>query len=186
MAETNVERLGSDTTIAFGTGPVRDFACFEGNDTNSIGAGFVLFGQTGWLLADKSDDAVSGDGKLRFEMLPRGGRTSGTFSIANPLGLPEVAVTLKAGAGFAAALLDGLQADGRSFSWTLRRDLSHASIYYRPQAQVPLPPVPLPAGGVLLLSGLVGILALRFARSAPLFQVRESERATDGPPVACP
>ena len=98
--------------------------CFSGNDTNQIDSGFSMFGTTGWILAHKNDSST-GDQLITFTDKPTNGAKSGDWTIS---GLAEkTVITLKAGNGFGAFLLDqpglsGLCASGKG--------LSHASIYY--------------------------------------------------------
>lgn len=138
-------------------------ACFSGNDTNQIDGSFVLFGMTGWTLADKNDDATSGDGTIKFVTGPTNGANSGGWSIDTLAGLTKVVITLKAGNGFGAFLLDLTTADPLSGTWASTKGLSHASIYYNGTPTV----VPLPAGALLLMTGLAGLgLAARRRRKS--------------------
>jgi hypothetical protein len=128
-------------------------ACFGGNDTNSIDAGFTLFGETGWTLVGKTDGGSWGDGP-RFVAAPENGEKRGGWRIdAGDAPLGDLALTLKAGPGFAAFLLDPAQLSGE---WRSGKDLSHASLYRRtrPDAPPAPAPIPLPAAGVLLASAV--------------------------------
>lgn len=150
---------GAGQDVTYSVDLALDAACFEGNDTNQIDAGFILFGDPGWTLADKNDDGTSGDGALSFLTGPINRATSGAFKIGNPSLYEDVVLTLKAGNSFAAFLLDGLSSDFLSGLWTSSKDLSHASVYYRGEPGVA--PIPLPAGAVLLGSALLGLAAWR-------------------------
>ncbi len=123
-----------------------DDACFAGNDTNNIDAAFVMFGMSGWKLADKND-GPDGDGKVNFTGGVINGTKSGDWSIDKLLGTSKVVVNLKAGNDWGSFLVSSL-----SGTWETSKELSHASIYYIDGDA--MAPIPLPAGGVLLLSAL--------------------------------
>lgn len=132
--------------------------CFSGNDTNTIDANFLLFGETGWTLADKNDDANSGDGSILFTSVgPDNGQESGNWGITAPAVGFDVVITLVAGNNFGAFLID--LDEGLTGMWTASRDLSHASIYYRDGGGT-IDPIPLPAAAWLLLSGIGGLGAM--------------------------
>ena len=133
--------------------PALDAECYTGNDTNQIDSDFVLFDHTGWMLADKNDDAASGDGVITFLDAPENGTTSGDWTISSIAGY-TVAITLKAGNGFGAFLVDMTTGD-----WMTSKDLSHASIYYKEGGDTP--PIPLPAAGWMMIAGLGGLVAAR-------------------------
>lgn len=137
--------------------------CQTGNDTNQINASTSMFGLTGWMLADKNDDNTAGS-PLSFGTAPVNGTKSGEWSILNPAGYGNVFITLKAGNGFGAFLLDA--ATLMAGTWSTTKDLSHASIYYQgPAGAIDVAPVPVPAAG-FLLAGALGTLALRRRKSA--------------------
>jgi hypothetical protein len=137
----------------FSLSQAADVTCVAGkNDTNTIDAGYSLFGKTGWVLSGKTDGA-DGDGVVSFASAPVNGATSGNWAVKSFAGLKDVVITLKAGNGFAAFLLDTSTPSG---AWSSSKDLSHASIYYNGTPA----PVPLPAAGWLLLGGLGGLGAL--------------------------
>ena len=133
-------------------------ACFTGNDSNQINASFSLFGKTGWMLADKNDDNATGS-PITFTTNPTNGDKSGSWEVADWAGRTtgDVVITLKAGNGFGAFLV---KTDLNYGIWSSSKDLSHASIYYRG-----VTPVPLPAGGILLLSALAGLGFARYRRT---------------------
>ncbi|NWN90908.1 PEP-CTERM sorting domain-containing protein [Marinobacter adhaerens] len=128
-------------------------ACFSGNDSNEIDASFSLFGMTGWVLADKND-GPDGDGVINFTTAPSNGSESGNWAIDTLAGLNNVVITLKAGNGFGAFLLDQSVSDPLSGSWESGKDLSHASIYYNGQ---PTTEVPEPGTLALISLGLLGL-----------------------------
>lgn len=153
---------GGGSAATFTLGDAAGAACFSGNDTNQVDANFTLFGETGWVLSDKND-GPDGDGVIEFTTAPANNSKSGVWAIDTLAGLSEVVITLKAGKGFAAFLLDLSATDPLTGTWTSSKDLSHASIYYRGTVSA----IPLPAGGLLLLTGLGGIgLAARRRRRA--------------------
>lgn len=136
-------------------------ACQSGNDTNTIDADSLFFGLTGWALAAKNDDDAKGDYKLTFGDAPVNDQKSGLWKILNPDNYANVFLTLKAGNGFGAFLLDADTV--MAGDWSSNKELSHASIYYQGS---PMPsPVPLPAAG-FLLAGALGALALRRRKRA--------------------
>ena len=136
--------------------------CFSGNDTNTIDASFSMFGLTGWILSDKNDDMTSGDQTIVFTNAPVNGVQSGDWEINTLAGLSSIVITLKAGNGFGAFLLDLAGLDPLSGMWSSGKDLSHASIYYNGTPS----PVPLPAGIWLFLTGVgsLGLIARRKRR----------------------
>ncbi|MFK7753252.1 MAG: hypothetical protein AB8B51_11960 [Sedimentitalea sp.] len=131
------------------------------NDTNTIDAAFSLFGETNWILAAKSDGG--GDGNISYGDTPVNFGTD-SWSLNNPNGYSQVIITLKQGNSFAAFLLDTSEALSGLWSTSgpggSQQGLSHSSVYYRGAGTPPPPNIPLPAGGVLLLSGM-GLLVLR-------------------------
>lgn len=143
--------------------------CASGNDTNTIDTSYSIFGTTGWLLAAKNDGA-GGDGKVVFSTAPINGAASGSWAITAMPSVSSIFISLKASSSFGAFLLDLTDATPFAGTWATQkvsngngRDLSHASIYYKP---TDVPAVPLPAGGLLLLSGLAGLLVSRYRRAA--------------------
>lgn len=127
-------------------------SCFTGNDTNQIDSNFSLFGMTGWVLADKND-GPDGDGAITFTDAPTNGDKSGDWTISSITGLLNVAITLNAGNGFGAFLLDLDDLTPLSGTWTSSKGLSHASIYYNGTVSA----VPLPAALPLLLAAIGGL-----------------------------
>ena len=129
-------------------------SCTTGNDSEAALNSLIGFeAPPEWMLADKNDDATSGDGFISIIDPAFNGATSGDWEIsALPAGY-EVAFVLKAGDSFAAFLIDSL-----SGTWSSSKDLSHASLYYRATG---IPPVPLPASALLMLGGLGGLAMLR-------------------------
>lgn len=162
-ASKNVEAATMSCTSAatYSLSDASNAACFSGNDTNQIDATFSLFGSTGWILSDKNDDASAGDGTIEFTTAPINGAQSGNWAIDTLAGLSEIVITLKAGNGFGAFLLDLTVPDPLSGSWASTKDLSHASIYYNGD---PVSAVPLPAALPLFLSALAGLGLLGWRR----------------------
>lgn len=135
--------------------------CFDTNQDSILGGNSGLFGLDGWVLADKNDDATSGDQAITFTGGPINGENNGQWMI-DLMGATydAVVVTLKSATSFAA-----FKVDTTSGTWASSKDLSHSSIYYVAGSggggggnnNV----VPLPASSLLLLSGLAGFGILR-------------------------
>ncbi|MFN3614713.1 MAG: VPLPA-CTERM sorting domain-containing protein [Rubrimonas sp.] len=150
----------SDATFSLGS--ASDVACFSGNDTNTINAAFTVFGLDGWTLAAKTDKPAAGNKQVTFTTAPVNGSKGGDWAISNPNAFGPLMITLKAGDGFAAFLLDSLAG-----TWSSTKGLSHASIYYRNGVTPPPPaPVPLPASALLLIGGMGGLVVLRRRKTA--------------------
>jgi len=130
--------------------------CFTGNDTNQIDTSFSLFGMTGWMLSDKND-GPEGDGVIEFTDAPSNGDKSGDWAIDTLAELDNIVITLKAGNGFGAFLLDLTVSDPLSGTWLSGKGLSHASIYYKGE------PTKVPEPAIISLFAL-GLLGLGFAR----------------------
>lgn len=128
-----------------------------GNDTNLINKSYSVFGMTGWTLASKNDSS-DGNGTIKFTSAPSNGAKSGSWTLDTLAGLDNVFITLKAGNGFGAFLLDTTVANPLAGTWASSKGLSHASIYYN-GTPVPPSPVPLPASLPLLL-GALGLLGM--------------------------
>lgn len=98
------------------------------------------------MFSDKNefDPTAPADSIVQWDMAPVNGQNAGSWSINMIPAGKEVFLTLKAGKGFGAFLIDTPR--GR---WDSTNELSHASIYIRDLAAVPLP-----AGGLLLPSAL--------------------------------
>jgi hypothetical protein len=131
------------------------------NDTNTIDSSFSLFGKTGWVLSDKNNSS-DGNGLIEFLTAPINGSESGDWAIDTLAGLTHVVITLKAGGGFGAFLLDLTVENPLAGTWASTKGLSHASIYYNGTPA----PIPLPAAGFLMLGALGGLAALRRSRRA--------------------
>ncbi|MEP1199147.1 hypothetical protein [Tateyamaria sp.] len=123
--------------------------CFTGNDTNQIDKNWTMFGQSDWTLIGKNDG-----GDDPFKVAPINGTNSGLSFIKDIFDkYDKVVVTLKAGNGFGAFLLDGTS---EGFGWFSKKDLSHASIYGLGEKTVDTSPVPLPMNILLLSSAIAG------------------------------
>ncbi len=121
--------------------------------------GMPLFGAANWSLDTKieSNGTTSPSGILfaSFES----DLLSGDWSVSSWAGVGKAALVLKGGNGFAAYLLDttaGLSGEWSTQALTVGNNnnqpaLSHVSLYTAPT------PIPLPAGGILLISALGGL-----------------------------
>ena len=128
------------------------YACTTGNDDVDALNNLIGFeAPPEWVLADKNDDATSGDGFISIIDPAFNGSTGGDWAVSAIPGGYEVAFVLKAGDSFAAFMIDSL-----SGTWSSSKDLSHASLYYREVAAIPLP-----ASALLMLGGLGGLVLLR-------------------------
>ena len=146
--QTSLDNNGATLTLSHST----QAFCTTGNDTNTITSTYSLFGMTGWVLSEKNDNN-DGDGTIEFTDAPVNDDMSGDWSIDTLAGLTNVVITLKAGNGFGAFLLDLSVGNPLAGTWMSTKELSHASIYYNGTPTM----VPLPAGVVLLLTGLAGL-----------------------------
>jgi len=141
---------------------ITDVVCVSNaNDTNTIDATYTLFGETGWILANKTDGG--GNGNIDYVDAPANlGSTD--WSLDNPNMYSEIAITFVQGNSFAAFELDTSVA--LSGSWTTsgpggsQQGLSHSSVYYR----VSMTPVPIPAAGGLMVFALGGLSLLHRRR----------------------
>lgn len=154
---------GADATFYLGNSTMATCLPTDGtgnaNDTNTIDSNFMLFGKKGWVLSDKNDSA-DGDGLIEFLTAPVNNTTEGRWAIDTLAGLTHVVITLKAGNGFGAFLLDLTVANPLVGNWASTKELSHASIYYNGTPA----PIPLPAAGFLMIGALGGLAALRRRR----------------------
>lgn len=128
------------------------------------------FGIDDWVLSDKKKGDGSDDGGVGPILLSYtyddNSTFSGTWSVDSFYGYTDVFLTLKAGNGFAAYLLDTTQTSGAFTTFAEIPDgssgngknLSHMSLFYSPESltAVPLPAaLPLYAAGVVIL-GFMG------------------------------
>ena len=139
-----------------------------GNNDNlaSMNAGTGVFGNTDWLLADKSDDAAPSlpAVNLSFDGL---GLLTGNWQVGSFGGYTKAALVVKGGSvAWVAYFLDLTHLSGTwSTSGILngggnQPGLSHLSLYVADYVAPPAP-VPLPAGVVLLLAALGALVPLR-------------------------
>ena len=122
----------------------------------------------GYVTLDKSDDATTGLFPLAMSIVGSG-TTSGTFSISGIIGFSSLVIAFKSGEGqldpdwaafkLAAGVLSG--------TWSIsgRQSLSHVNLYGI-KDKITIDPVPVPAGIILMLSGLAGLAGLARMRKA--------------------
>lgn len=155
LAASTSSALTCSSSATFTLDVSNAVACFTGNDSNQVSdPGFEMFGETGWLEADKNDDSATGFPITFTGTGLTNGSKNGTWEInvLDPQAVGSVVVSLKAGNGFGAFLIAD---DVTSGFWTSTKSLSHASIFYLPP--VTIVPTPLPAGAWLLISAFGGL-----------------------------
>lgn len=145
-------------------------ACQVGSGNNdsvsAMNAGLGFFGNTDWLLADKSDGAPSIAGfSLTFDGV---NAKLGNWSVTDFAGYTKAVLVVKGGSvAWVAYLLDLTDLAG---TWSTadilnsggnRPDMSHLSLYVADKEANTVAPVPLPAGAPLLLAGLAALAFLR-------------------------
>lgn len=145
-----------------------DVKCETGNDTNTIDSDYVMFGKSGWVLQDKTDEEKDGNleiditqGVINRNIDSIDFNWGGTWDVSGS-GMPQhIVITLKQATGFAAFLLTSNGVPQEGMWGTDGGSLSHASVYT-------VGVVPLPASSLLLLGvvGAGGIAAWRKKRQA--------------------
>ena len=162
------------STACAGPVPGNDKDVYGGGGTTNVndidndlsdGMDEGLFGTNTWTETAKINSPGLLDGIL--SMTYDNGNTSGTWSVSSWAGIGSAMLVVKAGNEFIAYLLD-LTA-GTSGIWTTQglvnnnnelRKISHLTLYTTPA----IPPVPVPAAGLLLIGALGGLAALRRRR----------------------
>jgi hypothetical protein len=127
--------------------------------TSPVQAGLMICstGSNGSSATLDKNDGPEGDGVIEFIDAPGNGTKSGDWEIDTLAGLDNIAITLKAGNGFGAFLLDLTVADPLSGIWASSKNLSHASIYYTGT------PSKVPEPSIMALFAL-GLFGLGFVR----------------------
>lgn len=147
--------------------------CIDGNDTNTITPTYSILGETGWILADKSDPEPGDvpDGAIGLTIAGVGQTAvDPTWSLdLNNATFDLIMITLKQGNNFAAFLVDQANAIktlvGFEGTWGTtgpgmsENALSHASVYYKGMT-----PIPLPAAAWLLFGGIGSFGLLRWRK----------------------
>lgn len=148
----------STSQASFTLSEASDAFCVSGR--NDLGPNGYFKDQPEWRLGNSFDGSTgTGDGRVTF-VEGTGTMNQGSMRIANPNGYLTM-IVLKAGHGFAA--FTASTADGW-FDWSSTKDLSHASLWYQ---KTPVPgAIPLPAGGLLIVTGMGALLCLRRRKSA--------------------
>ncbi|TGD45360.1 VPLPA-CTERM sorting domain-containing protein [Pseudotabrizicola sediminis] len=141
---------------------VTDAGCFTGNDKNNVFG--TIFSVSRWTLGGATVGKGDGKGKATISLANQ------TRSLAGSV-FENMMVALKQGNKYALFKLD--TSEGLAGLWGTTgpgkgavNDLSHASIWYA-GSPVDVPAaVPLPAGGILLLSAMGGFALLRRRKKA--------------------
>lgn len=164
-------RLGAATQVQ----------CLSGNDTNTITSTFSLLGQTGWILADKTDGGGNGHAELTLTGEDQTAQTPGWTIDLKGSTFQYLMITLKQAGGptggfgaflIAANTLSGTwetlkeKKNSNPIQYEAKNDISHASLYYIGKGTTtvvppPTTPIPLPAGAWLALTALGGFAVLR-------------------------
>lgn len=150
-------------------------ACQIGSGSNdsaaTLNAGAGFFGNTDWLLADKSDGSPLIAGlTLNFT---GANLKVGSWSVSDFAGYTKAILVVKGGSvGWVAYLLDLTQLSG---TWTTddilnkggaQPEMSHLSLYVADLDTNVVAPVPLPGPALLLLGAMGALTALRRRRKA--------------------
>lgn len=130
----------------------------EANDWNTLDGTSTVLGMTGWGKYEKIDANGSGnDFNFDTNVASSGAAKSGKIT-ADLSAFEYAFIVLKAGKGFGAFKVSPADAD--TWDWTSTKSISHVSIWTKGKSggdDNEPEPVPLPAGGLLLLTGLAAV-----------------------------
>ena len=141
---------------------------FSGNDSNQNLDG--IFGLTGWnelLKVNGSSGEESGSG-ITLKVTANGAETSGSWEVQSFAGFEDVMFVLKGGNTFSAFLMNTSILSGTWNNLSIfnpsggNSGLSHFTVYATGTPAV----IPLPAAGLLLISALGGLAAMRRKRQS--------------------
>jgi hypothetical protein len=146
-----------------------------GNDKPNVPTQ-MLFGMTGWIGASATDEPGGPFGDQNIIITETGDNNGGAFTPTWDLDLKgatfdKIMITIKQANSYAAFLIDqtvGQTASGFAGTWgTVQNnpsnDISHMTAWYIGRTP---PPIPLPAAGWLLISGVAGLAAYGCKRRA--------------------
>ncbi|PTX54079.1 hypothetical protein C8N43_2884 [Litoreibacter ponti] len=152
--ECSTTKPNGDPSATFTLTTSTKAECFTGlNDANGLDANSFVLGMKGWGLHQKYDAGSSGDDFNFNTGLAAIGSSTGGKIFADLSAFEHAFIALKTAKGFGAFLVS---TKDTSWDWTVDKGISHVSLWTKGTSgdDNEPEPVPLPAGGLLLLSGL--------------------------------